>query len=113
MPVPERFRPLLAHVIDLVAAGDLDGLRRDPRIALSDPDDPLYWVREYPGTVVKLPEEAWEFAEVIIARDDGVTWSVAVDLWTAEEGRSDLILEAEVRQHRDGLVIEVENIHVW
>jgi hypothetical protein len=111
-PVPERFRPLLSRVVDLVAAGDVDGLRRDPQITLADPDDPLYWVRDYPATVVSLPEEAWRFAGAFTAGGDGCPWYVHLDLWTAEEGRSDLTLEAEVREHRDGLVVEVENIHV-
>lgn len=111
MPIPEHVKPLLARVVDLVAADDLEGLRRDPQILLADQDDPLYWVSDHPATVVPLPDEAWRFAKAI-PRDDGRRWYVMVDLWTAEEGRSDLTLEAEVREHRDGLVIEVENIHV-
>jgi hypothetical protein len=40
-------------------------------------------------------------------------WSVRVDLWTEEEGRSDLSLEATFRERSDGTFdVEVDDIHV-
>ena len=110
--VPERFRALLSRLVDLVAAYDIEGLRRDSQIILANPIDPLYWVRDYPATVVSLPEDAWQFADAYTVCNDASTWYVRLDLWTAEEGRSDLSLEAEVRETPEGLVVQVENIHV-
>jgi hypothetical protein len=110
--LPVRFRSLLSRVVDLVAANDVEGLRHDSQIVLADPIDPLYWVREYPATVVALPDDAWQFADVYTVGDGASTWYVVLDVWTAEEGRSDLSLEAEIRETPEGLVVQVENIHV-
>jgi hypothetical protein len=35
-----------------------------------------------------------------------------VDLWTAEEGRSDLVLFCNVRENGSGFLTAIESIHV-
>ena len=112
--VPERFRRVIADVVGRIADGDYAGLTRDGIDPHPDADLSL-WIREYGdrgATIVRLPEEAWDYAEASPA--DGVpgTWFVVVDLWTAEEGRSDLSMEATVREVGDGVEVEVDDIHV-
>jgi hypothetical protein len=109
-------------VVDRLVAGDYEGLKRDGIDPHGDSDLGL-WIREYgrvPGTdeagratLVPLPEEAWDSAEVVY-EDSGPprVWAVVVDLWTAEEGRSDLSMEAEVTETSHGLVVVVSDIHV-
>ncbi|HEY6560411.1 MAG TPA: hypothetical protein VI072_24170 [Polyangiaceae bacterium] len=41
-----------------------------------------------------------------------VTWYVRVDLWTAEEGKSDLSLELSVVEHPQGPLAEMDGLHV-
>ena len=120
--VPERLRPALAQVVDRLVAGDFEGLKRDGIDPYPDSDLGV-WIREYgrtpgsddPGraTLVSLPEETWQYAEVVF-EDAGPPrkWSVVVDLWTAEEGRSDLSMEADVIDGPAGLQVRVHDIHV-
>ena len=106
-------------------AGDYEGLKRDGIDPCEDCDLGL-WIREYgrapgtaepgapsPATLVPLPEEAWDTAKVV-HEDPGPprVWAVVVDLWTAEEGRSDLSMEAEVTETANGLSVVVSDIHV-
>ncbi len=105
---------MIADVVGQVADGDYVGLKQDGIDPHPDADLSL-WVREYGdrgATVLRLPEEAWEYAEANAA--DGVpgTWFVVVDLWTAEEGRSDLSMEATVREVGDRVEVTIDNIHV-
>lgn len=109
--VPERFRPLLAALIDMIAAGDLAAIRADPRIRIRG-SDPLLWARDYPGTVTALPSEGWHVADAIQLHADPAKWSVVVPLWTDREGPSDLSLEATIHDLPDGAVIILDNIHV-
>ena len=96
-PVPERWRPALSAVIDRLAAEDYMALERDG--LLNDaykprPSEIARWITEYPATLVPLPPEAWPlsyFGRVVVETD---TWWVVAPLWTAEEGRSDLSIEA-------------------
>ena len=45
--------------------------------------------------MVALPPETWETS---VASWRGQSWSCLVDLWTLQEGRSDLALMVEVRE---------------
>lgn len=110
-PVPERFRPALAAVIGLVAAGDVAAMRANPKIRLRG-GDPLLWVRDYPATLTALPPEGWDLADALQLEASPGTWSVVIPLWTSQEGRSDLSLEATINDIDDGPVITIDNIHV-
>jgi hypothetical protein len=109
--VPERFRAVVADAVALIAAGDLAALREHPRIRLRG-GDPLIWVRSYPATVTALPPEAWDIADAIQSRDHTGTWSIVVPLWTLQEGRSDLSLEATAQDLPSGPLITIDGIHV-
>jgi hypothetical protein len=112
--VPERFRPALEAVVERLAAGDYEGLKRDGIDPHPDADL-SYWIRDYGpsgATVVLLPEEAWASADAIETVVPG-EWAVVVWLWTREEGRSDLAMEATVTESPDGgASVVVDNIHV-
>lgn len=121
-PIPLSLRPALSEVVDRLVAGDYEGLKHDRIDPYADRDLGL-WIREYgrapgsdePGraTLVPLPEEAWDWAEVVF-EDSGPprVWGVVLDLWTLEEGHSDLSMEAEVTATSGGLRVVVSDIHV-
>jgi hypothetical protein len=111
-PVPPRFRPVIASVVSRLASGDFDGIRRDGFLRYDVPDnDFAMYVREYPATLVPLPDQAWEHADVV-PLDDGSGWAVTVDLWSREEGRSDLSLEGTLHDTERGPRLLIDNIHV-
>jgi hypothetical protein len=68
----------------------------------------------YGRTPVMPPTSVLEKLDVIeIDPSNPRAWSVRVDLWTAEEGRSDLSLECTlIDRPGDQLVVEVDNLHV-
>lgn len=109
--VPERFRPALIAAIDMIAAGDAAAMRADPKIRIHG-DDPLLWVRDHPGTLTTLPPEGWDIADAIQLQADPDTCSAVIPLWTGQEGRSDLSLEATVTDLDDGPLITIDDVHV-
>ncbi len=58
--------------------------------------------------------EALVYGEIVEVGDSNPTqWSVYVNLWSQEEGRSDLTLELTVfDKHGDYYDVEINNIHV-
>jgi len=80
----------------------------------SDPSDDSIglWIEDYPATLVPLPEDAWTHAERGRRVDDPKTWWVVIDLWTSEEGRSDLSMEASGREIVGDIVVQVDGVHV-
>jgi hypothetical protein len=72
-------------------------------------------IEEYGRTLIMPPNEAFSSVDVIqVANADRLTWSVSFDLWTKEEGRSDLSVECTIVDREDGamLDLEIDNIHV-
>jgi hypothetical protein len=47
------------------------------------------------ATLIRLPEATWATS---VAMWQGDHWDCLVDLWTAEQGRSDLVLEVAVSE---------------
>lgn len=114
-PIPNRWRPMLAGIVERLVSKDYAGLTADGLVSYSnDPADDSIgrWIEDYPATLVPLPEEAWEHGECGRFTDDPDAWWVVLDLWTAEEGRSDLSLEATVRESDDRVTVSVDYVHV-
>lgn len=112
-PIPPRFRPLIEVVVARLAARDYDGLLRDGLVRDDNPDF-AFWVEDYPATLVPLPADAWTRPErASVGRlNDGTGWYFVLDLWTREEGRSDLSLEGTLLEKSGGVRLVIDNIHV-
>ena len=59
--------------------------------------------------LVPLPQETWKTS---VAAWQGDHWLCLIDLWTEQEGRSDLVLEAEVREQEPGVRFTVNMVYV-
>jgi hypothetical protein len=86
----------------LAASGRGPRRRNQSDPGTSDPTDDSIgtWIEDYPATLISLPDEAWAHAERGRCVDDPNSWWVVIDLWTAEEGHSDLTMEATVRDDK-------------
>jgi hypothetical protein len=62
-----------------------------------------------PVTLIPLPDESWETS---IALWSGDRWGCVVDLWTEEEGRSDLVLDVDVIESASGYRFRVKLVYV-
>jgi hypothetical protein len=113
VPIPEVWRPTLAAIVDSL-------VRRDAVIGVGlqavDPIPPetskacLEAVDDYGDvTLVPLPEQSWDTS---VALWYGDRWRCLVDLWTEQEGRSDLVLDVDVFQHGPGYRFAVQLVYV-
>ncbi|HKG95318.1 MAG TPA: hypothetical protein VKA84_25590 [Gemmatimonadaceae bacterium] len=111
---PWPFEPAVREAVELLARGEYGALeQRSGGVRLSA-DELRDAVRAYGRRVVAPPREAAPPLDVVaVAGAEPPEWSVAVPLWTAEEGRSDLTLELTVRAAPGGAyAIELDNVHV-
>jgi hypothetical protein len=95
--VPHVWRETLGAIVDSLVQGDA---RIGQGIENVDPlsEDRSKQCREnvegYGSvTLIRLPKATWDSS---VAMWQGDHWDCLVDLWTAEEGRSDLVLHLEV-----------------
>ncbi len=112
-PVPDVWRPTLAAIVeslvreDSVLAAELPAVNpvseELSRLCINA-------VHDYGEvTLVPLPEGTWE-TSVCLWRGD--RWNCLVDLWTEQEGRSDLILDVNVFADDTGYKYAVHLVYV-
>jgi hypothetical protein len=95
--VPEVWRPTLRAIVDslvrrdVVLAADLTAV---DAVSVAVTQLCLQAVANYGDvTLIPLPEDVWDTS---VTRWHGDRWSCLIDLWTEEEGRSDLVLNVDV-----------------
>jgi hypothetical protein len=86
----------------------LEALTRGSRLSA---DELRLAVDAYGRTLVDVPDGQWR--QDVAPMDEPDSFHVIVDLWTAEEGRSDLSLELRVHDRYQGAFeVEVLDLHV-
>ncbi|MBV6288836.1 DUF7668 domain-containing protein [Pseudomonas aegrilactucae] len=109
VPVPQVWRPTLSAIVDALIQGGEPSLAQ---VTLQSPD---VWahaqesIHAYGAQLRKLPDESWNSSVCIWY---GEFWDVLVDLYTEEEGRSDLVLQVHVYEGDDGYRYEVVLVYV-
>jgi len=111
-PIPTAWRPVFCAVVSAFVEHDyrlesgvsgVEPLSVDVAVRIQN------YIKEYGATLVPLPEETWNSS---ICMWYGDYWDVLVDLWTHEEGRSDLVLSARVREEKLGFGFQIELVYV-
>jgi hypothetical protein len=111
--VPDVWQPTLSAIVeslvreDVVVAADLsavDPVSDDLSHACREA------VRHYGDvTLVPLPKDTWDTS---VCLWQGVRWQCLVDLWTEQEGRSDLVLDIDVRDDGRGYRYSINLVYV-
>jgi hypothetical protein len=111
-PIAQAWRPMLRDVVRSLAEGDYAlarGVRGVVPVATPVTEQIHTYIAEYGATLIELPDETWQTS---VAQWMGTHWEVLVDLWTAEEGRSDLVLAGNVIETSEGPRLTVHMVYV-
>jgi len=107
--VPDAWRPTLSSIVDALVIRDEPQLPRVSFRTAETWDHIKSNVQDYGAHLIGLPEASWDSSVCIWV---GEFWEVLVDLYTEEEGRSDLVLQVHVRKVQDGYMYEVVLVYV-
>ena len=111
-PVPTVWRKPLAEVVEAFRRGDFNlrsGIAGVKPILQKDADSIIGNLKAYGAKLSELPEETWNTS---VSRWTGVNWDVLVDLFTIDDGLSDLVMFATVSESGGDYYIEIESVHV-
>lgn len=113
LPVPTIWRPALSKIVEAFAKRDYQLNNGIPGVANVSTDTATQireYIEEYGEELIKLPDETWQSS---VCAWMGSHWEVLVDLWTEGEGRSDLVLHAQVTENNEGgYTISVHLVYV-
>lgn len=106
------WRPVLTQVVSAFRHGDfglkvgVPGVER-PSMEMAE------YIRDaiaaYGATLTELPEESWESS---VCMWQLTHWDALIDLWTEEEGRSDLVLSVRIAEESNGYSFKIHMVYV-
>ncbi|WP_160151715.1 hypothetical protein [Microbulbifer sp. ALW1] len=111
-PIPTVWRPLFSSVVDCFVKKDYQisgGIEGVSSISTETARHIKDYIQDYGERLIPLPDETWESSVCIYM---GNHWDVLIDLWTVGEGRSDLVLGAQVSEIDRGYVVDIGTVYV-
>jgi len=90
--------------------GDIEAITHGVRLSGNDIRDAI---SEYGKEICAPPEGEEVYLDIIKVKSSfAPTYSVVFNLWTLQEGPSDLAVEMTIRINSNDASIEIDNIHV-
>lgn len=111
-PIPDLWKDSIARVVKEISTGNFELTDVGKNVSLQSTDlvtTNCNNVRDYGCTLIPLLEQTWESSRT---QWMGEYWEITIDLCTAEEGVSDLILTGRVYSSTSGFLYEAGLIYV-
>lgn len=111
-PIASAWRPILCEVVQSFVKGDyglVKGVAGVEPVSDATAKQIYDYIIDYGATLVPLPNETWQTS---VAQWMGDHWDILVDLWTAEEGLSDLVLAGSIKETNDGPSLTIKLVYV-
>ena len=111
-PIPTAWRSVFCEIVGALVERDYrleSGVLGVKPVSVDAAARVQSCIENYGATLVALPEETWNFSVCMWYGDH---WDVLVDLWTQEEGPSDLVLSATVSEKELVFVFAIQLVHV-
>ncbi|MGJ9420873.1 hypothetical protein ACHAC9_24550, partial [Massilia sp. CMS3.1] len=111
-PIPSAWRPTLKKIVDAFVCHDYrlaDGVAGVAPVSEKTATQIRKYIQGCGATLVSLPQESWATSVCIWMGDH---WDALVDLWTEEEGRSDLVLQVHISEVSSEPLVTVYMVYV-
>lgn len=112
IPVPEVWRNTFTDIVEALKVKDfkfsrhIDGVRP---MSNADAARIANNIENYGCRLDSLPEETWQTSVCQWMRG---YWDVLIDLFTIEEGASDLVLSVRVYEEGASFIFEIQSVYV-
>jgi len=111
-PIPTVWRDIIKDIVSAFVQKDYELKSKLDFVESISKSDAAYIennIDAYGATLVALSDETWNSSVCIWMGD---CWDVIVDLWTAEEGRSDLVLRLKVTESKSDFIFKIYMVYV-
>ncbi len=110
--IPCEWRHVFVEIVDAFRRGDfqlgerISGVRQ---LSHEDAKRISSYLDKYGAQLAPLPTDTWSTSMCQWMRG---YWDTLIDLYTVEEGASDLVLAVRVYEGKDGYDFQIQSIHV-
>lgn len=111
-PIPSEWRSILKKIVDAFVRHDYrlaNGVAGVAPVSEETETQIRTYIQEYGANLVSLPPESWATSVCIWMGDH---WDALIDLWTEEEGRSDLVLQVRVSEEGSEFLVTIYMVYV-
>jgi hypothetical protein len=111
-PIPSAWRSVFREIVKAFANNDYQAKSNIPNlepISAQTAKQISDSIQNYGKRLIELPEESWRSSACIWV---GNKWDVLIDLWTEDEGASDLVLSAWVTEEQNSFKFYVYMVYV-
>jgi hypothetical protein len=111
-PIPSAWRPVIREIVKALVGHDyslITGVAGVAPISAKTATQIANYIQDYGATLIELPDQTWSSSVCIWM---GKQWDALIDLWTAEEGRSDLVLSVHVSEANSSFVFQLYMVYV-
>lgn len=111
-PIPSIWRNVFADIVEALKEGDYKLARKVTgvrSISTEDASKIAGNIEDYGVQLTSLPEETWQTS---VCQWMQGYWDVLIDLFTVEEGASDLVLSVRVYEEGASYIFEIQSVHV-
>lgn len=112
LPIPHVWRPIFEEIVNTFVKKDYNlsaGIKNVNPVSDDTAEQIKEYIEDYGEELINLPEETWNTSVYICY---GNYWNVIIDLFTKNEGLSDLVLNTEVREIDNAYVINIKLVYV-
>lgn len=110
--LPEQVFPAIQDVVRELVKGNFETLEQDGRSGKLTAKELERAIQDYGATLVNLEDEALKAVDVYRKQGVDNCWAVDLDLWTVEQGRSDLTLSLTIEVRGQRVNVAIDDLHV-
>jgi hypothetical protein len=111
-PIPTAWRDTLSAIVEAFVTGDYrleKGVANVAPVSAETASRIHKYLQYYGATLIALPDATWGSSVCVWYGDH---WDALVDLWTQEEGQSDLVLHVRVNEASPSFLIQIHLVYV-
>ena len=111
--IPNIWRSTIVQIIEAFKDKDFARLNTIPNVEFIDVEyaaEITKNIDHYGAHLISLPKESWNSSVCLYMEDH--RWDAIIDLFTEEEGRSDLIIDLRIYMRNDHYLYEIIDIYV-
>lgn len=112
-PIPTIWRDTIILIVDAFKDKDFAGFNTITNVELIDLEyasELAEYIVDYGAHLISLSKDTWNTSVCLYMEDE--FWKAIIDLFTAEEGRSDLILDLHIFKKQNQFEFQINGIYV-